>query len=73
VTPLSTGGNFAKLKAMDSPGNTIASLSSAEYDALAWQGNIALVSHCKANEQDADRPTIAISKFEIEGEKMIPV
>ena len=72
VTPLSTGGNFAKLKAMDSPGNTIATLSSAEYGALAWQGNIALVSHCKTNKENTDQPTIAISKFEIEGEKIIP-
>jgi alkaline phosphatase D len=73
VTPRSTGGNFAKLKAMDRPGNTIATLSSAEYDALAWQGNIALVSHCKTREENKDQPTIAISKFEIEGEKITMV
>jgi len=70
VTPQSTGGNFAKLKALDRSGNTIATLSSASYDAAAWQGNIALVSHCKANKQNTDQPTIAISKFEIEGEKI---
>jgi hypothetical protein len=70
VTPLSTGGNFAKLKAMDNWGNTIATLSSAEYDAMAWQGNIALVSHFKTNKENTDQPTIAISKFEIEGEKI---
>ena len=69
VTPLSTGGNFAKLKALDNSGNTIATLSSAAYDATAWQGNIALVSHCKTNKENTDQPTIAISKFEIEGEK----
>lgn len=70
VLPVSTGGNYAKLKALDRAGNTIATLSSAEYDALAWQGNIALISHCKTNKENTDMPTIAISKFEIEGEKL---
>jgi alkaline phosphatase D len=71
VTPQSTGGNFAKLKALDKYGNTVATLSSSAYDAAAWQGNIALVSNCKNNKQNTDQPTIAISKFVIEGEKII--
>lgn len=71
VTPQSTGGNFAKLKALDRSGNTVATLSSSAYDAAAWQGNIALVSHFKNDKQNTLYPTITISKFEIGGEKMI--
>ena len=70
VTPQSTGGNFAKIKALDKSGNTLVTLSSSSYDATAWQGNIALVSNCQANKENTDQPTIAINKFEIEGEKM---
>jgi hypothetical protein len=44
----STSGNFAKLKALDNPGNTIATLSSAAYDAAASQGNIALISNLQS-------------------------
>jgi alkaline phosphatase D len=70
LTPQSTGGNFAKLKALDKSGNTLATLSSAAYDAAAWGGDITLVSNCKANKENTDQPTIAINKFEIEGEKI---
>ena len=70
VTPQSSGGNFVKLKALDKSGNTIATLSSSAFGAAAWQGNIALISNCKANKENTDQPTIAITKFEIEGEKI---
>jgi alkaline phosphatase D len=70
VTPQSAGGNFAKLKALDKWGNTVSTLNSSEYCATAWQGNIALISNCKANKENIDQPTIAISKFEIEGHKI---
>ncbi len=66
----STGGNFAKLKALDKWGNTISTLNSSEYGAAAWQGNIELISNCKANKGDINRSTIAMAKFEIEGEKI---
>jgi hypothetical protein len=70
VTPLSTGGSFVKLKALDACGNTVATHSSDACDATTWQGGIALVSHFKTDGPNKDQPTIAVSSFEIEGKKL---
>lgn len=70
VTPKSNSGEyFAKLKALDRSGNTLATISSAEYGAWVWTGNIAILSNSES-QSISDTPTLAISSFEIEGEKL---
>lgn len=70
VLPQSSGRHVARLKALGKAGSTMATLSSTDFDPAAWEGNIALASHCKSNIENADQPTIAINKFEIEGKKL---
>lgn len=69
VTAQQSGGYYAKLNALDKSGNTISTLSSTCLDEKLWQGNMAIVSHCKPETEQGDEPTIAISNFEAAGEK----
>jgi hypothetical protein len=66
---LNSSEYFAKLKALDRSGNTIATLSSAEYGALFWIGNIAVLSNFETQSM-SDTPTLAVCSFEIHGEKL---
>lgn len=70
VFPESAVGCFAKLKALDQAGNTLATLSSIEYRSQEWEGSIGILSHFTSIEVNAERPSVAISKFEISGEKL---
>lgn len=70
VIQQSTGLYFAKLRALDKAGNTLAALSSTEFDAMGWQGTIALVCNCRNNKGVTNKPSVAFSCFEIEGEKL---
>lgn len=69
ATPLPSGKNFVKLKALDKSGNTITAISEEQEPEL-WVGNIALVSHFKFTDQ-ADEPSVAFSNLSMEGKKMI--
>jgi len=71
VTAQSTGNYFTKLKATDKHGNTIAAMSSSELDAESYHGNISIVSHFKSNKENENLPSIAVSNFFIEGEKLV--
>lgn len=69
--PQSSGGCFAKLKALDIAGNTIATLSSSENCHNDWAGNIAIVSHFNAINENTNQPTMAVSHVKLEGEKLM--
>lgn len=70
VTPVTTGGNFTKLRAMDKTGNTLAIVSTHDFDTTAWKGNIAVISHFKPNKNTNDQTSVIINKFCIEGDKL---
>ncbi|HUH32400.1 MAG TPA: hypothetical protein VLZ28_00520 [Daejeonella sp.] len=71
VISQSAGGCFAKLKALDRSGNTLATLSSTKYACSEWQGDIGVLS--QYNGIKYDQPSAVISKFKIEGEKLIEI
>lgn len=64
-----SGPVFAKLRALDSAGNTLVTASTSDYSATDWQGPVALVSHCAATEINAQGAALAVSRFEIQAAK----
>lgn len=71
VTPqLNSGGCFTKIKALDCFGNTIATLSSSEFGYKTWIGAISMLSNSKIIRTNPNEPTIAISTFEVKGQKL---
>jgi hypothetical protein len=70
VTAQASGAHFAKLKAMDHSGNTLATISTDKFCANDWKGNIALMSHFEPAKENRDQSTISVSKFIVKGEKL---
>jgi alkaline phosphatase D len=65
--PQKEKGYFIKLRALDTAGNTIDTLS---FETETLQGNIAIVSHIKAVKEKTDLPSVSFSSFSVTGEKL---
>ena len=72
VITQSSGRCFAKLRAFDRSGNTLATLSSTKFASSDWQGTIAILSHFTGS-NIYDQPSVVISNFKIDGEKLVSV
>lgn len=70
VITQSSGGCFAKLRAFDRSGNTLAVLSSTKYTSSEWQGNIGVFSQFSGT-NIFDQPSVVISNFKIDGDKLV--
>ena len=72
VITQSSGICFAKLRAFDRSGNTLATLSSTKYASSDWQGNIGVLSdYTGANKYN--QPSVVICNFKIDGEKLVEI
>lgn len=70
VITQSSGGCFAKLRAFDRSGNTLATLSSTKYSSSDWQGSIGVLSHFTGT-NIYGQPSVVINNFKINGEKLV--
>lgn len=68
--PHAPGRGRIEIKAVNKGGDTVAFVTSEEFEPTVWKGNVAIVSHFKSPDRSGE-PTIAIKDLELWGEGFV--